>query len=468
MIRFCHLLLLIICCGGQPLLSQDAAAIFQKYRNKICRVQFYKNVSSQAQIGSYIKIEQHRVGVQVSPDGLVMVNSDVYPLSLDILSGDGVSFFSGEPTDFRVFLPDGSDYPAEFVGKDDLSQTAFIRVTEKLPAPLPYVQFTPTADLQTGQRIYLLELLGEKYDFQPLFSEYTISAIITRPRRKILVKDGDIALSAGGLVIAANSLAVGVSLRRNFEDGFHEGMGFEGFGKNFMEIAPSEWLNPLIEHPPILETAFYRGKAWFGVGMQALTPELKTYWHVPAQGGVVIDRVFPDSPAEKAGLRVRDVIISLGGQLVEVQRDEELGRFREMVTRQPLDQPVTISIFRNGKKTNQTVTFTSAPRSVDVSEKYLLADIGVEVRELTRDILFDFNLPLNTRGVYVFQVDRAAPAGLGGLETGSIITAVNGETVENLADFRQRLERLKTSNIAKLIFQTQFRRETQFVFVDTE
>ena len=98
-IRFSFVLIFFL--GAAVLQGESPLELYNRFRPVMCRVQFYKNVSSQSQIGSYIKIKQHRVGIVVNPEGLIMVNSDVYPLSLDILSGTGMSFASGEPTDFR-------------------------------------------------------------------------------------------------------------------------------------------------------------------------------------------------------------------------------------------------------------------------------------------------------------------------------------------------------------------------------
>ncbi len=468
MFSHCWKKLLILLTLSAALSAQTPREIFEKFRPRICKVQFYKNVSSQAKIGSYIKIIQHRIGVLVNPDGLVMVNSDVYPLSLDILSGDGVSFFSGEPSDFKVTLSDGAEYDAEFVGKDDQAQVAFLRISGELEKPLSYVQFSASDSISVGEPVYLLELLGENYNFKPLFTNYTINSVITKPRRKFLIKNGETALSAGGLIISARGEAIGITLRNSLGNNFHEAMDFGDFGKGFLEIAPSEWFANLIENPPVLANEIYQGKAWFGIGMQALTPGLKDYWHIDAPGGVVIDRVYPDSPADKAGLKVKDVIVSFKEKPLDIQRDEELGRFREMIAREAVGETLKLQIVRAGAVKNKKLKLTPAPRSVDLAEKYQLSELGVEVRKLTRDILYDYNLPLDTKGVYVFQVDRAAPAGLGGLETGSIITKVDGQPVINLQDFQQKIEKIMQNKPKKLMFQTQFRRSTQFVFVDTQ
>ena len=447
--------------------ARNPETIFDTARPWVCRVTYYKNVATQAKIGSYIKIKQNRIGVLVNPSGLVMVSSDVYPLSLDIMSGNGVSFFSGEPSDFKVTLWNGKEYPARFVGKDDLAKVAFIQMTEPPDSPLPFASFVSTDSVTVGQRIYLLELLGEGYNFEPIFTPVRVNAVIRLPRKKFLINDLRTALSAGGLVLNASGHPIGVTLESGAESaGFQSGMDFEDYRPDFLEIAPSEWFQALIQHPPVLVKAGYQGKAWLGIRMQALTPELASYWHVPAQGGVVVDQVFPDSPAEKAGLKGGDVIVAVNGRPITIKRDELLNRFRELIARQKPDNRIELTLFRKGRQLVKTVRLRSAPRAIDLADKYQLRQLGMEVRELTRDILYDYMLPLDTRGVYVYQVDRASPAGLAGLEIGSIITHLNGEPVKDLSDFRKKMERALQQGGKKIMLQVQQRRETAFVFVD--
>lgn len=448
--------------------SQTSQEIFQSFRPKICLVQFYKSVSSQAQIGSYFKVKQNRIGIIVSADGMVMVNSDVYPLSLDIISGDGVSFSFGEPSDFKVKLHDGTEYDAEFIGKDDLSQVGFVKITGELPEPLPFVEFSSSSMVEVGQPVYLLELLGESYNFEPLFTPYTINAVVKNPRQKFMINSNLTALSAGGLVITSAGEAVGVTLRFSYDFSFQTPSEFEEFRREFLEIAPSEWFVDLIKNPPVLEKGIHQGKAWLGIGMQALTPELKDYWQVPAEGGVIVNRIYPRSPAEKAGLKVRDIILTFDFKALDIKRDEDLNRFKEMITQKEPGNTIEVTLFRDGKTRKDKVELAPAPRAIDLAEKYQLSELGIEVRELTRDILYDYNLPLDTEGVYVFQVDRASPAGLGNLEMGSIITHINGQPVKDLKSFEETITNILAGDSQKLMLQVQFRQETHFVFLDVK
>jgi S1-C subfamily serine protease len=395
-----------------------------------------------------------------------MVNSDVYPLSLDIVSGGRSSFFSGEPTDFKVELSNGKEYEAEFVGKDDLQQVAFLQLKDAMD--LPYITFSSTDSVQIGQPIYLLEMLGEAQNFEPLFSPVTINAILKVPRKKFLANSQLNALSSGGLALTSDGKAIGITLRNRADFSFQDPMDFSEPGTSHLEIAPTEWFKNLIQNPPVLTKDVPQGKSWLGIRMQALTPELNEYWKVKSDGGVVIDQVYPKSPAEKAGLMIGDIITSFNGNSLEISADEDLNQFKELITKEPPDTKIKLKIFRDNKQIEKEIKLKAAPKSIDLAEKYQLLSLGFEVRELTYDVLYDYNLPLNTHGVYVFRVDRASPAGLGGLSIGSIITEVDNQPVKDIESFKKIIEKILSENPKKIMFKVQVRLVTEFVFVDVK
>ncbi|MEL6821479.1 MAG: hypothetical protein AAFP70_06950, partial [Calditrichota bacterium] len=102
----------------------------------------------------------------------------------------------------------------------------------------------------------------------------------------------------------------------------------------------------------------------------------------------------------------------------------------------------------------------------DLAEKVQLSELGMEVRELTRDVLYNYHLPLDTQGVYVYQIDRASPVGLAGMAVGFIITEVNGQKVENLERFEELMNSLLKSDAEHLMFNVRIRQQTLFVFAD--
>ena len=123
--------------------------------------------------------------------------------------------------------------------------------------------------------------------------------------------------------------------------------------------------------------------------------------------------MYDSSPAAEAGLKTRDIILSVDGQNLEIDRDEDLSQFRAMITGRSVNDELKLRYHRDGKVKQKKIKLTAAPQSVDLAEKFQLSELGVEVRELTRDVIFDYDFPIDIEGVYIYQVDRAAPAGQG-------------------------------------------------------
>lgn len=459
-------ILIVLICFSASIFAKSPAEVFEQYRPMICQVQYFKNVSSQSQIGSYLKIKQNRIGLVVSGEGLVLVNSDVYPLSLDIMSRGGGSFYSGEPSEFKVILSDGRELDATFVGKDDQTQMAFLQIDTELEKPLPHVRFSSSKDVTVGSSVYMLELLGQNYQFQPVFTPAVVNAVLEKPRRKLLLKNELSSLSAGGVVLTENGKAVGVTLRN--ESGYDYMMdgGFEDYSRALLEIAPGEQVVPLIKNPPTLKQTKQQGKPWFGISMQALSEELKEHWNVPSEGGAIISRVFPKSPAETAGLKNGDILIAFNGDPLDINEEKDLEQLSEQIANQKVDSSVELTVFSDGKTRKVDVKLTAAPKAIDLAEKVQLSELGMEVRELTRDVLYNYHLPLNTQGVYVYQIDRASPVGLAGMSVGFIITEVNGQKVENLERFEELMNSLLKSDAEHLMFNVRIRQQTLFVFAD--
>ena len=460
------ILLIIILLVTAGFTQKSAKDIYNLYQDKICLVSFYQNIASEAKIGSFDKIKRYRIGIVVSPDGLIMVSSDVYPVSLDVVSS-GTSFLSGLPTEFKVKFSDNKEYPARFLGKDDQAEVAFLELQDLgADLKLDYVQFAKTQNVRVGENIYVLELLSQSYEFNHLFSEYLINAIVETPRRKFLVNNSTTALSGGGLVLDDSGQAIGVTLNQSFNFSFATPGDFEDFHKDYLEIAPSEWFLESIANPPNLQENEAIPRSWLGIRMQGLNEQLQKYWKVPQAGGVVVNEVYPESPAARAKLIQGDVILVVDDSVLLVKDDDQTAKLRNLVREYPPDTKIKMKIFRDGQVITRTVKLEAAPKSISLADKYAVPKLGFELRELTRDILYQSDLPLNTPGAFVFQVDRASPAGIGGLQIGDIVQEINNSPVKDITEAKAVLGKSQEEGTTRYMFKVLSDRETRFVFID--
>ncbi len=97
-------------------------------------------------------------------------------------------------------------------------------------------------------------------------------------------------------------------------------------------------------------------RGWLGVVLEPLSDDLATSLGAPKGKGVIVKRVLPGGPAEKAGLQPNDVILRFGDLSVE-----DLQHFQRLVLDAPVDRPVSLRVLRQGKEVAVSVTVAEAP-----------------------------------------------------------------------------------------------------------
>jgi membrane-associated protease RseP (regulator of RpoE activity) len=98
-------------------------------------------------------------------------------------------------------------------------------------------------------------------------------------------------------------------------------------------------------------------RGYLGVGLTDLTPELRTHFGVPEDSGVMVSKVESGSPAEKAGIKVGDILTSIDGKAVKSSWD-----VRGKVRGYDDGQQVPVEVWRNGKAQNVSVGIVERER----------------------------------------------------------------------------------------------------------
>jgi len=213
--------------------------------------------------------------------------------------------------------------------------------------------------------------------------------------------------------------------------------------------------------------------SWLGVELHEVTGETAKELKLPAERGVVVGSIVPDSPAAKAGLKENDVVTEINGQRVEGAL-----QFRRMIREIPSGRTVQLTVWRDGQAQTVSVTLGKGedrrhslkvltpgpgapgsftfnmpeipvvpPMEWDGSGLLMGAQprLGIEAEDLNGQLGTFFGAP-DGEGILVRDVNPGSPAEKAGLKAGDVITSVNGEAVRTVGDLRGKLQAKRGAN----------------------
>jgi serine protease Do len=157
--------------------------------------------------------------------------------------------------------------------------------------------------------------------------------------------------------------------------------------------------------------------------------DLERFFGIEANVGMLIDSVDPGSPAERAGLRPGDIVLSLDGNSLDVRFPEQIPPVLHKIAAFPLGTELRMEVLRNGEA--WTVTAVTEELESRVGERWAFEKWGLSVEDLSRPFARERQLD-SDEGVLVTGVQTAFPAGEAGLQPGDILLSVNRTVVPDL------------------------------------
>jgi S1-C subfamily serine protease len=186
-------------------------------------------------------------------------------------------------------------------------------------------------------------------------------------------------------------------------------------------------------------------RAWLGVAIQPVTEDIAASFGLEKARGALISDVMAGSPAEKAGLRQGDILVSFDGKEVKDARQLQLA-----VAEAPIGKQVVAEIFREGKllKINlQLASGDSAEARQPRPAKAAAGWLGMDVDELPRS-----KAQVGVTGVIVTAVEPDSAAAGSGIQRGDIIMSVNQRITANLQAYAAAMKDAeKRGSVALLI-----------------
>ncbi|MEK7298293.1 MAG: DegQ family serine endoprotease [Candidatus Margulisiibacteriota bacterium] len=358
-------------------------------------------------------------GVIVSKDGYILTNNHVVEKTEDI----------------TVTLSDKREFKAKVVGTDPKTDVAVLKIE---------AQNLPTLALGNSDAIRVGDwaiAIGSPFG---LARTLTVGVISATGRSKIGLVDyenfiqTDAAINpgnSGGPLLDVDGKLIGINTAI-----FSRSGGYLGIGFAIPINLASKIMDDLIKNGKVV-------RGFLGVNIQDVSEALRKSFGLDAQTGALVSDVVVGSPAEKAGLKRGDVIITYNGVAVS-----DVAALRSMVAQTAVGQSATIVLIRNGK--SQTVTAKITQLTGD--EEAVATDVatpnrlGLTVGGITPELQKQYGLRTD-EGVIVTKMDPDGVAALAGIAEGDQILEVNQKLVKTVADFNRMTSNATTTQYLLLI-----------------
>jgi serine protease Do len=346
-------------------------------------------------------------GVVVGRDGIILTNHHVVK----------------DAEDITVALADKREFKAKVLGSDPKTDIAVLRVDAK---ELPTLPFGDSRAVRVGDLAFAV---GSPFGLAQTATFGIVSAV---GRGDIGIVDYEDFIqtdasinpgNSGGALVNSRGELIGINtaiLSRGAQG--NQGIGF---------AVPAHMAKA------VMDAILTRGKVvrgWLGVRIQDLTPKLVKALKLASNQGALVNHIERGSPAQKAGLRLGDVITAVDGTPTSNSR-----RLSLRIGSSSPGSTVKLTVLRNGTSMELPLTLGELPEPGTAQANPAVPAAGplrgVELQTLTPQIASRLNLPPVARGVVVVGIRPDSPAAQAGLRRGDVIFEVNRQPVRSVQEF---------------------------------
>ena len=368
-------------------------------------------------------------GVIVDKDGYILTNEHV-------ISG---------ATEVKVKLSDGREFDAEIKGTDKRSDLAIIKIDAK---GLPAAKLGNSDDLQIGKWVVAI---GNPFGFAIANPEPSVTVGVISALNRYLPALGrrergyddliqtDAAINpgnSGGPLVNLKGEVIGINTAIITTSGGYQGLGF---------AIPINKAKKILDKLSAGEKILY---GWLGVTIDNLNDDLRNYFEIKERVGVIILKVYKDSPAEEGGLKEGDLILTFNKEPVKTTRD-----LVRMVSAYDVGKHIPLEILRNGKKTIVRIKIGKMPKEGEGMEELDEEIDKVSFRGLTVDDLTPFykrRFRIKAdEGVVITDIEEDSAADKSELRVGDVISKIEKKKVRSKEDFKAIISKVKGSCLIK-------------------
>lgn len=325
-----------------------------------------------------------------------------------------------------ITLPDGRHFTAKTVGVDKPSDVGLLQIKAKNLTEIP---FGDSTKLKVGD---FVAAIGNPFGIGQTVTSGIISAL---GRTTLGIENYENFIQTDAPINPGNSGGALVSAQGQL------------IGINTAILAPSQgsvgigFAIPITMVKSVMDQLVTYGdvkRGLLGIGAQSISPELANAFNLDTLGGAVVSQVLPNSPAEQAGLKIGDFILSVNGQPIKNAND-----VINTVAFLRVDSKTNIEIMRDKKKMILSPTLWDPKKRkqlIATSDPFLY---GVGLKNIS------FLSPIygNVKGTLVLAVEQGSNAWQSDLRPGDIITLVEQQPIHDIDQLRLAVSKINKSTL---------------------
>ncbi len=354
-----------------------------------------------------------------------------------IVSKDGYIFSNyhvvRDATKVVAILSDNRHFNAKVVGTDPDTDFAILKINAD---NLPVVPLGDSSELEVGD---LVVAVGSPYGLSGTFTTGVVSAIgregLSSGFQRFIQTDAAINPgNSGGPLLNIKGQVVAINTAIQSQTG-----GFQGIGYSIPINISKSIANQILEHGKV-------ERGYLGINITDLDSPTRKLLGLSENEGVMVSKVEKGGPADKAGIKNGDVILSINKTSVNSS-----ARLQETVGNQPPGTVINVETLRDKKRLDFSVKLAERPnmsvRSNENNENRTQPEksnesydfLGATFSDAPQDVL---NQNSAEYGVLVDKIsDSSILSGV--LSEGEIVAGINGETIKSIKDLKSFSDRNK-------------------------
>src|SRR6266480_4039492 len=346
-----------------------------------------------------------------------------------IIDGDGSILTNNHvvenATKIVVKLSDDQEYDAKVRGRDQKSDSDVIKISAK--GNLPTANLGDSDKLDVGEWVVAI---GNPFGLDSTVTSEIVSAkgrhIGQGPYDNFIQTDASINPgNSGGPLLNLRGEVVGINTAIFSRSGGNIGIGF---------AIPTNLVKEVL---PQLRGKGKVTRGYLGVLIQKVTPEIAESLGMEKGYGALVANVSKDGPADKAGVKVGDVIVEFDGKEVKDSGDLPI-----VVARTPVDKKVRMKVLRDKKEVTLTVAVGELKEEEVVAAVPDKGELGMTVQKLTPQIAESLGLD-KTEGVVVTAVEPGSAADEAGIRRGDVIVEVDRKPIRSLDEYKKTVAAIR-------------------------